>query len=758
MNRSSTAFLAALAAAVLFTLLVVRCGDNEEATILDPSTGGTLGEGVITGILDWGEASPWPVTVVYAIPFYVPNCDGGASTIHITGENNNWDEGSWESTPGMTEIFPCFWRETLTLSADNQFEWKFVTGATWDGSFVAGGAGVDQDTRRGTTAGGNGDNLIVAIPADGEYTFLLNVSTDPGYFWVLDEEEALWDSAGGDSARFTIENLDAGTYTIVIQVPGDEETYPLRYVRAVRVSGEEGVDLDTVSVILTGAIGGVVALSDLPPTRPAIDIYVSLTETGAAVDTVSLTPDEGIFSITGLNEDEYDLWFHSASYVDTLLEGIRFVLGDDVDLGTVTLTRGGAVTGAIEFLDDPETKPEAGIFYDDPFTALRLASAVADPVDGSSTIDGIRPGAASIDLEARRYLDTTLVDLPIVAAETTDVGTIILQPGCTSVASTIHLLGDFNEWDEALFAGPGMDQFESCRWRDTIDIHGSFQIAELKFVTDGAYNTPPDYARCDSFDTDGVNYGPICLVSGGGNLAIIAQFPGRYQVILDEEALEYRLSLIEQFTASISGEIEYDTGLLPPYPAIDVEAARSGETTVLASSTVDVDDGTFTVSGLDEGTYDLTISGSNLRDTTFTSLTVAAGEAIDIGTIIVTEVTFQSEFTVIRIVGDFNNWDTSRPSMNQTAPGVWVDTIDVAARPPDNCHFMKFRTANDWTENDYHNCGAEDNTCSTPLAGPICTGTGNSDPPALGKIQIDPGMYEFRLDEVNLTYTITLIP
>jgi hypothetical protein len=44
-----------------------------------------------------------------------------------------------------------------------------------------------------------------------------------------------------------------------------------------------------------------------------------------------------------------------------------------------------------------------------------------------------------------------------------------------------------------------------------------------------------------------------------------------------------------------------------------------------------------------------------------------------------------------------------------------------------------------------------------PLAGSVCQGT--SGDPALGKINFEAtGTYEFRLDEANLTYTITLLP
>ncbi|MFH1278245.1 MAG: hypothetical protein ABIK65_07695 [Candidatus Eisenbacteria bacterium] len=109
------------------------------------------------------------------------------------------------------------------------------------------------------------------------------------------------------------------------------------------------------------------------------------------------------------------------------------------------------------------------------------------------------------------------------------------------------------------------------------------------------------------------------------------------------------------------------------------------------------------------------------------------------------------EFGVVRVVGEFNNWDTSGPTMTLNESCVWVDTLTIQ----EGCYYMKFRTGDDWGADDYGGCIPEDPGCSAPPAGSVCQGTGG-DPPAIGKILFQStGAYEFRLDETNMTYQVT---
>jgi len=111
------------------------------------------------------------------------------------------------------------------------------------------------------------------------------------------------------------------------------------------------------------------------------------------------------------------------------------------------------------------------------------------------------------------------------------------------------------------------------------------------------------------------------------------------------------------------------------------------------------------------------------------------------------------QFTTIQVVGDFNGWDTGVPGMIEIEPRVWVDTLSVGS----GCHFMKFLTDGVYgTPPDYGTCTAEDTTCQVSLVGETCLVSGAET--ALGQIDFtDSGVYEFRLNENDATYEITLI-
>jgi hypothetical protein len=215
--------------------------------------------------------------------------------------------------------------------------------------------------------------------------------------------------------------------------------------------------------------------------------------------------------------------------------------------------------------------------------------------------------------------------------------------------------------------------------------------------------------------------------------------------------------VIEAFSARIGGRVLFE-GSPSPAPSATISVFSAGKTVLLAQVTSSPTSGSFFVDALDGGTYDLVIGATGFLEQRVTGVVVE-----DEGTTVIGDVTLPegcvSAFTVIRVVGDFNNWDTAAPSMTQVSPCVWADTLAVGESGL--CTYIKFRTAEDWGPNDYGGCAPESPACpgTIPLAGTVCAGSGGSEPAALGKLQFPAaGMYEFRLDERSLSYTITAIP
>lgn len=332
--------------------------------------------------------------------------------------------------------------------------------------------------------------------------------------------------------------------------------------------------------------------------------------------------------------------------------------------------------------------------------------------------------------------------------------TLLLAAGAapSRAADAIHVIGSFNNWDTGLWTSdPGMTR-DGSTWRDTLDIgqwHVERGYQQFKFVTDRAWDIPPDYCLCPSrLDEYTALSGPVCLVDYGLNLQLIAPAAGAYAMTLDETALTFQASLVEAYAASITGTVTAGTAQAPgalSAPAATVYVVRAGGNVLAASAGADPATGAFAAGPLDGGTYNLYFVAPGYLEAAVLGVVVADGGTTDVGTVPM-QSGCTTQWSAVQVVGDFNGWNIGTPSM--TVNGcVWEDTLLVAA----GCHYMKFRTNNDWG-NDYGTCTAQDPSCTVPLTGATCLVSGEL---ALGRIQFPAtDEYRFVLDELNRTYVI----
>jgi hypothetical protein len=327
---------------------------------------------------------------------------------------------------------------------------------------------------------------------------------------------------------------------------------------------------------------------------------------------------------------------------------------------------------------------------------------------------------------------------------------LLLAPASSDAATTIHVLGSFNGWQPSVFEEPGMT-FDGSVWRDTVSIGGDEVdrgYQQFKLVTDGNWDVPPDYVLCpDRLDEYGRLSGPVCPIAYGLNLQMYADVAGRYEMRLDETALTYTATLVRAFDGRITGHVSF------PGAAASTQAAPTAmiyvsdeHAFVLARSRSDETTGAFEVGRLETGRpYSVAVVAPGFAEVQFANVVIPDGGSVDLGGITMLR-DCSTQYSSIQVVGDFNAWDTTVPSMT-FADCVWRDTLVVVS----GCHYMKFRTNGDWGD-DFGTCSVQDPTCSTPLSGSTCVGNGES---ALGQISIpSTDLYVFRLDEFLGTYEI----
>jgi len=209
--------------------------------------------------------------------------------------------------------------------------------------------------------------------------------------------------------------------------------------------------------------------------------------------------------------------------------------------------------------------------------------------------------------------------------------------------TSIHILGSFNGWNTALWTtDPGMTP-DGTTWRDTVAIE-SWAVEQgyeqFKFVTDRAYDVPPDYCLCPDRVADyRALSGPVCAISGGLNVQMYADVPGQYAFTLDEAALTYSASLVQPFDATITGTVSIPGTSSPPVATVML--TKPGSPVASARALTDPATGRFSASRLDAGTYNLLVTAPGFPGGTANGVVVVPGGVTDAGTITLSGCTSQ---------------------------------------------------------------------------------------------------------------------
>lgn len=322
---------------------------------------------------------------------------------------------------------------------------------------------------------------------------------------------------------------------------------------------------------------------------------------------------------------------------------------------------------------------------------------------------------------------------------------------CVSTHQKIQVAGNLNpdlygSFD--LTRAPSMVNTENCVWVATLNgITAGDHF--FKFVTDGAFDSPPDYGSDEVCRLELT--GTIREVTGTGT-AICITFPetGNYRFTLDEAALSYTIEQVQVDAPGILTGLVGFAGSPPAGLKAFVQVLEAGSLNAVASDSTAT---RFTFDELPAGDYRIRFSARGYLPDTI-SASVESGETTDTGTTTL-RVGFVSAFTSIAIIGDFPtiNWTPENAvEMTEVTPGIWRGTL---TNTPGGEYFMKFRTNGDWESPNPDYTGTDVNeTLQTSLTGPVRL-TGVDFAGAL-HLQLPVGgqTFEFTLDEINLTYTI----
>ncbi|MEZ4647685.1 MAG: carboxypeptidase regulatory-like domain-containing protein [Candidatus Eisenbacteria bacterium] len=508
-----------------------------------------------------------------------------------------------------------------------------------------------------------------------------------------------------------------------------------------------------------GAGGSANLIVEIPTAQ---DYYVFLSESStpaqyfildpATAPVASVNSTDGSFEVANLGPGVYELVVVAEGYLDYHVSEVT-VAEDAVDLGTQNVSSAaGEVRGTVAFADSPDPRPTATV------TLLTSNGVTADEVTTDATggyvFTGIADGTYDVTAEAPGYLPGTIEDVEFTNGDFVTLDPITLQPGCESAHEIVEVLGDFNNWTPV----GQMSQVESCIWEDTLTVvltEPAPQKLFMKFRTGGAWGVSPDFANCGT-EADTLELsGDLC--TGDGNApALGISFPatGDYAFRVNESLLTYEITLLgEVEVGGISGSVTFE-GNPSPMPAATIEVIKQTNGEVVRSGSSSTTDGSFDVSSIPVGIYDVTISAFGFVDETIEDVVVSSEEPTLLGTV---QLAVSEECDpisdIVQIVGDFNDWNTSTAPMTQLDTCLFADTVQVVVEGAGQTHFMKFRTGNTWDNPpDFGTCTSEADTlfgggCVNPAAGG----------PALRVWFPQTGDYEFVLNQENRTFTVTLV-
>ncbi len=354
---------------------------------------------------------------------------------------------------------------------------------------------------------------------------------------------------------FLFAGLATGTYDLALSAPGYLDT---TLVDIAFVNGQN-TDVGTVTLRpgCTTTVNTIQIVGQFDPDcvfNPACSSFMTNTEGCVWMDTLTVTAGSYLFKfVTNGAFDNPEDYGGTESQVlsapgtfDTRLasgEGTalnvdipadgdwEFVLDESRLQFTLRLlgdAPGGAINGSVSFQGVTSAPfPRATVQLLSSPGNMVLRTATSSTETGAYAFELVADGRYNLRAFAACFDTSTVNGIP-VSGGPVFVPIPELTPGGSTLTS-ISLAGDFNGFD--LAANP-MTQDTDCVWTAQVDLAvGTFN---LKFVTNGAFDSPPDYGGDETpLDVPGTH--PVSLVTGIGTaITIVVAEPGSYVFTLDE--------------------------------------------------------------------------------------------------------------------------------------------------------------------------------------------------------------------------------
>jgi hypothetical protein len=328
---------------------------------------------------------------------------------------------------------------------------------------------------------------------------------------------------------------------------------------------------------------------------------------------------------------------------------------------------------------------------------------------------------------------------------------LMLGVECHSAFTQVQFAGSFTTPAYDLTASPQMTNVGGCTWRCVVHLEpGTYR---MKFVTDGALDTPPDYGSEFGPRFQRVPGGPFAtqLISGNGtDLYMEVVNPDEYTITLNESSKTWGATAAAGVpSGEILGMVRYDAGFdFPPFPFTTVSLYR--DTTLVLWNILSRYNSSFSFGGLAPGDFNLKVTANGYATAKVGPVSVADA------TIVVPDITLlsvPSTHSRIDVVGDFNGYSIGASPMVQALNGFWVGPpIHLIAGE----RLLRFVTDGVFdSPNDY---GTDGSVGTIPIPGSGGTALNSGPASYIHLYASHSGLYQMQLDERNLRFEVIELP
>ena len=371
-------------------------------------------------------------------------------------------------------------------------------------------------------------------------------------------------TAETDSA-FVFKGLNGGSYDVVVTAPGYLEG---RQNAVAYVKGQI-LDIGTITLVpgCESAFTKIQVLGDFNAWSLQIPSMTKLPNC-AWIDTVTMQP--GTYNFKFVTGGAFDSPLdYGGSESETLpLPGtyaVKAVSGQGTALKISVLTGGdyvfrldesnlqftatllgtvptGGISGTVAFAGlSTGPYPQATVDLYQGTATTPLATVKSNATTRTFAFQTLPNGTYKVEISSPCFIKETRTGVTVTGANV-DLTTVTLAAG-TSAFTTIQIVGEFTSWDPT--EAPQMVQSPACVWTATVQVTADMIGAPkfFKFLTNGAFDTPPDYGGDESTLLTLPGTYSIRPVSGQGT-ALKVQFPGAgtYVFTLDERRQQFTVA------------------------------------------------------------------------------------------------------------------------------------------------------------------------------------------------------------------------